>query len=160
QADLRLAARAAGGGDGLPAHSTRSAWRRAAALTIASAPEVGLAGGGLGVAVWGIAARDTFAPAAGFFRYGVLVALVLGAPARRRRGADRGCDQRRLGRRPPAGGGRAPAHQRDADVCGTPQWDVAPGGRAPFRDGCGGARGRRAVPPRPRADARARSRRE
>src|SRR5262249_57779815 len=45
-------------------------------MTIASALEVVLAAVVLGMAVWTIAARDTFAAAAGFVAYGLLLALV------------------------------------------------------------------------------------
>ena len=45
-------------------------------MTIASALEMALAAVVLGVAVWTIAARDTFAAVAGFVAYGLLLALV------------------------------------------------------------------------------------
>ena len=61
------------------------------------------------MAVWTIAARETFAAVVGFVAYGLLLAARLGAPRRRRRGADRGRDRRRLERRPAAGRGGAPA---------------------------------------------------
>jgi multisubunit Na+/H+ antiporter MnhB subunit len=45
-------------------------------MTIATALEIALAAVVLGVAVWTIAARDTFAAVAGFVAYGLLLALV------------------------------------------------------------------------------------
>ena len=89
-------------------------------MTIASALEMALAAMVLGVAVWTIAARETFAAVEGFVAYGLLLAARLGASRRRRRGADRGCDRRRLERRPAAGRGGAPAGYRDAGGGGTP----------------------------------------
>src|SRR5262247_4182084 len=98
QADLHLAARTAGGGDRLPAHCARRPGERsrragyspatgfagahrasrwtAAAMTTASALEMVLAAVVLGLAVWTIAARDTFSAVAGFVAYGLLLALV------------------------------------------------------------------------------------
>src|SRR6516165_3504160 len=93
QADLRLAARAGGGGDGLPAHCARRAGERSerptgpldgacrgrrgtAHMTIASALEMALAAVVLGMAMWTIVARETFAAAVGFVVYGLLLALV------------------------------------------------------------------------------------
>jgi len=48
-------------------------------MTIASALEVVLAAVVLGLAVWTIAARDTFSAVAGFVAYGLLLALLAGA---------------------------------------------------------------------------------
>src|SRR5262249_19289086 len=90
KADLRLAARAAGRGDGLPAHCTRRAGERSerparplygapqrtAHMTMASALEMVLAAVVLGMAIWTTAARETFAAVAGFIAYGFLLALV------------------------------------------------------------------------------------
>src|SRR5262245_64339266 len=45
-------------------------------MTVASTLELALAAVVLGIAVWTIAARDTFAAVAGFIAYGLLLALV------------------------------------------------------------------------------------
>ena len=45
-------------------------------MTIASALEMALAAVVLGMAIWTIAARETFAAAVGFVVYGLLLALV------------------------------------------------------------------------------------
>ena len=83
QAGLRLASRVAGRGDGLPAHRVCRAPRRTAPMTFALALEIMLAAVVLSVAVWTVAARETFPAVGGFVAYGLLLALVwvrLGAP--------------------------------------------------------------------------------
>ena len=161
QAGLRLAARAAGRGDGLPAHSARRADerserpapRRAATMTIASALEMVLAAVVLGLAIWTIAARETFAAVAGFVAYGLLLALVWV----RLDAVDVALTEAAIG-----GGlggvlllgcGGALADDRNAGGGGTSRRDPAPGGRGALGDGRGRARGRRAVPARSRAHA-------
>jgi hypothetical protein len=51
-------------------------------VTIALALDIALAAMVLGVAVWTIAARDTFAAVVGFVAYGLLLALVWSASMR------------------------------------------------------------------------------
>src|SRR5262245_39360769 len=76
QARLRVAAGHALRRDGLTADRARRAPRGRAAVTRVLALEITLALVVLGIAVWTIAARETFAAVVGFVAYGLMLALV------------------------------------------------------------------------------------
>src|SRR5215831_4479100 len=76
QARLHLAPRAAGRGHSFAAHCARRPPSRTASMNIATALETTLAAVVLGLAIWTIAARETFAAVVGFIAYGLLLSLI------------------------------------------------------------------------------------
>src|SRR5579864_5100226 len=76
EADQHLAARAVGGRDGLPVDCACRAPRRIDLMPIATILELVLAATVLGLAVWTILARQTYAATVGFVAYGLLLPLI------------------------------------------------------------------------------------
>ena len=103
---------------GCPRSSSR-AWRARAshAHELADAFSIGLALVVAGLALWTVAARDTFAAVVGFVAYGLLLSLVWVRLDRLRRGADRGRDRQRPDRRAADRRRRAPARHRGRGEC-------------------------------------------
>src|SRR5262249_19516644 len=175
QAGVRLAARPAGQRRGVPADRARRAKRGPGNMTTWDGFDIVLAILVLPLAVWTIAARETFVAVVSYVAYGLLLALIwvrLGAPDvalavaavasglrgvvalghAGRRGGDRQRPQRRAA---PRHRGQA-ARRRGAGGGGTAQPAAARDRRSPLGDGGGRARRRPAVPHRSCADARPR----
>src|SRR6201984_1575980 len=76
EAGQHLAARAAGGRDRLPVYCACRAPGWAGVMSVAPLLEMVLAAVVLGLGVWAIAARQTYAATVGFVAYGLLVPLV------------------------------------------------------------------------------------